>query len=104
MAGKVVFEWVTFEGVSERYKGGGSGQGSWTGMHLMYSENRKQTCEALGLLEGHTTLVSVSLFAVACPFVPWDEHGGQHWPCIIRSSSVHFHPLFFQERESNWPR
>lgn len=58
---------MTFERVLERYKGGRSGQGTRTGTHLMYSENRKQTREALGLLESHTTLVSVSLFAVARP-------------------------------------
>lgn len=53
--------------MAERHKGGRSGRGTQTGIYLMYSDNRKQAHEALGLLVGHTDLVSVSLFAVACP-------------------------------------
>lgn len=42
-------------------------EGDSEGIYLMYSDNRKQAHEALGLLAGHTDLLSVSLFAVACP-------------------------------------
>lgn len=66
MVGKAVFEWVTLYWVAERHEGRRSGQGTQTGIDFMYSDSRKQAHEALGLLAGHT-MMSVSLFAVACP-------------------------------------